>query len=163
MKFNIRMRKVKTSKFRVNNKKNLARAHKQASLDYRKEYQKKFNAAISRTDFSLQELKEMDHPYATRHGSIQTYGTLENYMVHKRSGLFKRSFRIKRKSNQYESQLDVGFDSPVRTEISYIIYGTKIMLPRNPVLGIYQKMEDQRRPARLLKKYLKKAMDKMKG
>lgn len=163
MKFNIRMRKVKTSKFGKVHKKTLFQAHKKASLDYRKEYLQKFNAAVSRKDFSLQQLKEMDHPYAARHGSIQTYGTLENYMVHKRSGLFKRSFRIKRKSNQYESQLDIGFDTPVSPRISYIINGTKIMLPRNPVFGIYQKMEDQRRPARLLKKYLKKAMDKMKG
>ena len=121
------MRKVKTSKFGKVYKKTLAKAHKQASLDYRKEYQKKFNDAVSRKDFSLQELKEMDHPYAARHGSIQTYGTLENYMVHKRSGLFKRSFRIKRKSNQFRTSVQthkeclqkVSFNSIRREERYY--------------------------------------------
>ena len=38
--------------------------------------------------------------------------------------------------------------------------GTRLMLPRNPIEGVRKLMEDQRRPRRLMMKYINKAIKK---
>ena len=163
MKFNIKMRKVKTSKLDKLTKKTAKEAHRKASEDYRKEYLRKLNDAVSRKDFSQHQLSRMDHPYATKHGGIQAVGTLKDFMVHTRSGGFKNAFRIDTiGSNQYQSNVNISFEYKEDYQ-KYVFEGTSIMFGRNPIEGVRKQMEDQRRPARLLKKYIKKAIkDSMK-
>ena len=163
MKFNIKMRKVKSSNFKDLSSKAMMKAHREASEEYKKEFLKKFNDAISRKDLSEDDLSKLDHPYAKRHGSIQTYGSLKDFMVHERTGSFKRSFKINSKgSNQYQSKVNISQTGSVRPYHSYVMYGTKKMLPRNPILGVQKQMENQRRPRRLLIKHINKQIKKSK-
>ena len=152
------MRKVKTSKFGTQSKKLIREAHRKASEDYRKEFQRKLDEAISRKDYTLDQLRHRDHPYATKHGSIRALGTLKDFMVHTRSGGFKGAFSFNTKgSNQFESHVNVVFN-PRENYQRYVFEGTSILIGRNPIEGVRKQMEDQRRPARLLKKYMKKAI-----
>ena len=161
MNFEIKMRKIKSSKIEKFIKKDIQKARKKASEDYKKEFLKKFDDATSRKDFSISDLKRRDHPYATKHGSIQTYGSLKDFMVHERTGSFKRSFKITTTgSNQYQSRIKVGQSGTVKPYHSAIMNGTRLMLPRNPIEGVRKLMEDQRRPRRLMMKYINKAIKK---
>lgn len=103
-------------------------------------------ANASRTDYSLDDLAEMDHPYARRHGTIQT-GPLGGayaqrpYMVQKRSGTLLSAIVGKPSASGqgYEVQA-----RPVAPHVQYVIQGTRVMLPRDVVQGTANEAVTQR-------------------
>ena len=157
MKFSIKMRKVTSQKAKDLPKKKLRKAHKDASQEYANEFRRRLNNAISRKDLSPEQLKEMDHPYAARHGRIRVFGTLKNFMVHERTGSFKSAFTIDNKgSNQNDQITNVRFNAR-KDHHNAVFYGTKRMIGRNPIAGVYYEMEKLKRPYRIYLKHIKKA------
>lgn len=156
MKFTIKWKQIKTKSAEKLLAKQLRQARKDASAEYAVEFKKRLNEAISRQDLSIAQLEQMDHPYARRHGKPQVYGSLKDFMVHERTGNFKGSFSINTiGSNQYVSQINVEFN-PTTDSASAVFYGTKRMLPRNPVQGVAKQMQKLDRGLRIYKKHLKK-------
>ena len=81
--------------------------------------------------YSPSELSSKNHPYARRHGSIQTsgLGSRPPYAVGTKSGKFAKSIKGQT-TNQYEYAITyVQNESTQR-----IVSGTKVMLPRNPIV-----------------------------
>jgi hypothetical protein len=80
--------------------------------------------------FSSDELANRNHPYARRHGSIQSaaIGTRPPYAVGRNTGNFAKSIQG-RTTNQYEYAITYK-DTPIA---KIIVQGTRIMLPRNPI------------------------------
>lgn len=81
--------------------------------------------------FSPSELASRNHPYARKHGTIQSsaIGTRPPYAVGRNTGQFAKSIKGKT-TNQYEYAIT--YDQNTTTE--RIVKGTKIMLPRNPIV-----------------------------
>ena len=85
--------------------------------------------------FSFEELSAKDHPYARRHGTIQktSVGQRPTYAVGKNTGAFAKSIKGKT-TNQYEYAITYE-DQPLT---KLIVYGTRIMLPRDPIAETVQ-------------------------
>lgn len=96
---------------------------------------------ISRTTFSLEDLKREKHPYARKYGE-KGKETIINpyYQVHKRTG--------KLRSSEKRGTIDASFsrgqltasaycqlDEKIAPHVIHVIYGTSKMIPR-PVLDI---------------------------
>lgn len=81
--------------------------------------------------FTPSELASRNHPYARKHGTIQTsaIGTRPPYAVGRNTGQFAKSIKG-RTTNQYEYAIT--YDDNPHTQ--RIVQGTKIMLPRNPIV-----------------------------
>ena len=81
---------------------------------------------------SPSELDSRGNPYARRHGSIQTgsIGSRPPYAVGRNTGKFAKSIKG-RTTNQYEYAITY----VENTEVKRIVEGTKIMLPRNPIVA----------------------------
>jgi hypothetical protein len=118
---------------------------------------------MSRTDYSLEELEEKDHPYATRHGRIVSGRlggafTRKPYMIHKRSGQLLKDLNISFDKNKRESTIFFGNDN-FYTE--RVIFGTKTspLIPRDVISGTYSenkvKKEIQREMYKPLKSIVK--------
>jgi hypothetical protein len=93
---------------------------------------------MSLKDHTLQELAEKDHPYASRHGSIQIHrsGTqsLANpeFRVHTHSGKLLRSLKTFQHENSAgPKRFSILADRGVAEHAEYVLLGTKIMLARN--------------------------------
>ncbi len=93
---------------------------------------------MSLTDHSLEELREMDHPYATRHGSIQIHrsGTksLANpeFRVHTHSGKLLRSLKTFQHFNSTgPKRFSIMSDKGVADYAEYVLGGTQKMFGRN--------------------------------
>jgi len=86
---------------------------------------------LSLTDHTLQDLADLDHPYARRHGAIQTgvLGHEPEWLVHKQSGELLGALQ--------HGPLGVGenygvwLDPTIAPHAEYVIEGTKTMLPRD--------------------------------
>ena len=93
---------------------------------------------VSRRDYTLQQLEQMDHPYATRHGTIQIHPQAP-YMIHTRSGKLRKSLDMKlvrrggRAGGGAQTYARVGFINGPPRYATLVVNGTRIMLPR-PVL-----------------------------
>ena len=99
---------------------------------------KQVEGNISRTDYSLEELADLDHPFASRHGAegIPVYDPY--WMVHKRSGKLLNSkksgtVRADVSGGTLEASAYVRLDENVAPHAAYVVYGTSRMIPR-PVL-----------------------------
>lgn len=93
---------------------------------------------MSRTDFSLKQLADMDHPFASRHGSqgIKVYDP--DWMIHKRSGKLLESkysgtIPASIESGRLLATAFIGLDEMKTSYAPYIVFGTSKMIPR-PVL-----------------------------
>ena len=94
---------------------------------------------ISRTDYSLEELRSMDHPYAKRHGRILT-GKLgmpfnnKPYLIHTRSGKLSKDLNIT--LNRSESVAKVYFGGSV-SYAEKVLVGTRTsrLIPRDVISG----------------------------
>lgn len=100
--------------------------------------------ASSVTTFTLAQLKDRDHPYATKHGKIRNISPLKSYNVHTRDGKFIKGFKITSKDLTLRSKgyARVNYDKRHARRKDYyygqaIFEGTKKMLPRNPIAGVY--------------------------
>lgn len=91
---------------------------------------------VSRTDYTLEQLAKMGHPYARRHGKIQSAKlggefTQRPYLVHKRSGAFKSSIR-----GRFAPSPSIGYDVYAQETVPWVrkvIMGSRYMLPRDVV------------------------------
>ena len=88
-------------------------------------------ANVSYRAYSPSELDDRGNPYARRHGSIKSgaIGTRPPYAVGRDSGRFAKSIKG-RTTNQYEYAITYVESA----EVKRIVEGTKIMLPRNPIV-----------------------------
>lgn len=114
---------------------------------------------MSRTDYSLDELEEKDHPYAVRHGRILT-GKLggafqrKPYMIHTRSGKLLKDLSIG--FNRSTSVASVFFDNKnFYTEI--VVKGTRTSptIPRDVITGTANLKYVQKRMYNVIRKELK--------
>ena len=89
--------------------------------------------AMSLTDHSLSELASLDHPYAARHGAIQTSKLgHDEHLVHKRSGRLVSSLkRRKAITSTGAAGFVVSVDPNKAPEAEWVILGTRNMLPRD--------------------------------
>lgn len=95
---------------------------------------------MSLTDHSLQDLADLDHPYAARHSGIQihkgTSATLSdttNY-IHTHSGKLRRAMRGEKKTDKIVYQISVNESAATNKSgdsyAKYVFQGTGIMHPR---------------------------------
>ena len=95
---------------------------------------------MSLTDHSLQDLADLDHPYAKRHSGIQIHqGTsakladTRNY-IHTHSGKLLRAMRGEKKTDKIVYQISVNESAATNKKgesyARYVFQGTDIMHPR---------------------------------
>ena len=87
---------------------------------------------VSYADHSLSALARMDHPYATRHGSIRIHGD-KPYIVHrqgKRKGSGNLHRNIQKKLMRSKRQYHIWVPNSPKY-FRYVIQGTKVMLGRD--------------------------------
>ncbi|MGI9554802.1 MAG: hypothetical protein ACR2M6_02405 [Vampirovibrionia bacterium] len=94
---------------------------------------------MSRTDFSLEELREKDHPYATRHGERILTGKLgmpfndnQSYLIHERTGAMKKDLKVKK--NKAEGSASLFFTNQ-SGHTRFVVEGTRTLLPRDVIAG----------------------------
>ena len=86
----------------------------------------------SRKDYTLQQLQNMDHPYASRHPGIQVHRP-KTWVVHKRTSQMLNSiggFPMTRKGKQ---KYRVGYIKSPPPHAFWVVRGTKVMHPRDTV------------------------------
>jgi len=89
---------------------------------------------VSLQDHSLADLARLDHPYARRHGSIQIHGNHPEW-VHEQSGTLRRSvYGRLEPTGSGGGRFVVGFDETIAPHAKYVVFGTRVMLPRDPLL-----------------------------
>lgn len=88
--------------------------------------------AVSLRDHSMQDLAEMDHPYARRHGKIGVHGGAA--LVHTRSGRMLAALKAEQPSAR---TFRYGFDTSVAPHAVYVLQGTRVMLARDVFRVIY--------------------------
>jgi len=93
---------------------------------------------ISRKDYSLEELAELDHPFAKRHGERGKPIYDPYWMVHTRTGKLKSSVKSGTEKalvsgGALMASAFVQLDATVASHAAYVVYGTSRMIPR-PVL-----------------------------
>ena len=86
-------------------------------------------ANISVRDHTLQSLRNMDHPYAKRHGAIQVHPEAP-YKVHRHTGRMANALYQKTLTGKPVFE-EIGFDYARQKYFRYVLEGTKVMLPRN--------------------------------
>ena len=97
---------------------------------------------LSYTDHSLSDLRDLDHPYAKRHGSIKVHGGNQR-VVHKQSGVLLNSLRVEKlpsanspTGEAYAVWFDlndtwVTWSKGSGSYAAFVVQGTKYMLPRD--------------------------------
>lgn len=90
---------------------------------------------ISLDDHSLKDLRDLDHPYARRHGKIDTgaLGHSPEWEVHTQTGDLLRSLRVGLLPSARppgESWV-VWFDVDAAPHAVFVVQGTPLMLPRD--------------------------------
>jgi hypothetical protein len=87
---------------------------------------------ITRTDHTLQQLADLDHPYATRHASIQVHPG-QTYLVHLQKGKLASSLssEVARRpggaGGGAHSVARIGFLRGAPVYAKYVLWGTKMM------------------------------------
>lgn len=99
--------------------------------------------AVSRRDYSLKQLADMDHPYSRRHGSPKVHGGQP--LVHTRSGKMLAALKVEKHGKR---SVRVGFDESVAPHANYVIQGTRVMLPRDVFRFIY---DDEKKALSIVK------------
>jgi len=101
---------------------------------------------ISSTDYSLEDLAAMGHPYAKRHGpqGIQIHDPY--WQVHTQSGtLLNSKYKNTKKASITAGQLSagayVGVDEQTAPHVNAVIYGTSKMIPRNFLSGSLERVK----------------------
>ena len=138
----IALRKAQTA---ANGRRVLGRAFERAGALLLEQIRKN----ISLTDHTLEDLAKMDHPYAKRHGSIQIHQGTTGYfitnptsLVHSHAGKLVNALSGKfvRSRKAYKVRLN-------RSKAKYakwIVEGSKVMLPRDPLWDTATHPEMQR-------------------
>ena len=99
--------------------------------------------AVGLRDHSLSELALLDHPYARRHGSVRIH-TSSPWQVHRRPSPLNPNHRNQTDGlyNATRGQFyrigtspvyEVYFDTNAAPEAEYVVRGTRVMLPRDPL------------------------------
>lgn len=102
-----------------------------------KVFHAKVRQNISLTDHSLQDLADMGHPYAARHGAIRIHGSGSESLatpsarVHRQSGKLLQA--LKSEPAPTQPGWRVGFDTSVAPHAVFVVSGTRVMLPRDVV------------------------------
>ena len=121
---------------------------------------KQLEKNISRSDFTLQELADMDHPFARRHGSDKGTPVYSPYwMVHKRTGQLLQSKESGTlpagvSGGNLKATAFVMLNPAIAKHALYVVYGTSKMIPRPVVTGSGEQVADK--AFKLLKETLKK-------
>ena len=121
-------------------------------------------AAMSRTDYSLEQLKIRNHPYSkTRRPSIETSAIppLRDYMIHTRSGRLRKSLTLR--INRIHRGLNKGFAAQIYflnppEYAGGVFFGTKVTHGRDPLNSIVALPYTRRRVSELLRSGLEKAI-----
>lgn len=85
---------------------------------------------ITRSDHSYSQLRAMDHPYASRHGSIRVHSG-ETHVVHSHSGRMAASLQggLVRSGRSPLYRIDFGSAPP--PYVRHVIMGTRVMSSRD--------------------------------
>ena len=92
-----------------------------------------------RDGHGAKEFRDMDHPYATRHGDeIDTGGHDPYYQVHRQGGDLRKSERggtteAAISGGRLTATAFVGLDQNIAPHAAFVVFGTSKMIPR-PVL-----------------------------
>jgi hypothetical protein len=88
---------------------------------------------LSSRKHTLEDLERLDHPYAKRHGSINTssLGGMKDYEIHDRDGKFAEALKVRKSGAASE----VYFDESVAEHIKYVLEGTRTMHGRDVIMG----------------------------
>lgn len=104
---------------------------------------KKVIANASRKDYTLSQLKGLNHPFAKRHGQIMGSSlggdfVSKPWMVHKREGNFvKNIYKVVKtggKNNRTTYRISYNYGNP---NVRRIVRGTQVMEPRNVIGETY--------------------------
>ncbi len=84
-------------------------------------------------DHKLQDLADKDHPYARRHGSIQIH-TRKPWQVHSQTGTMKNATQGAAITQPGGAPgYEVFFNLFLAPHARHVIWGTNVMLPRDPL------------------------------
>ena len=108
---------------------------------------------VSKKSYSQSQLESLDHPYAKRHGSIQSLSDRLPFEVGRKTGKFASSI-VGKTTNQYEYAIT--YKSSEMTKI--IVLGTKIMIGRDPINEGFKTKKLQDVFKKTIKSEFKKAM-----
>lgn len=101
---------------------------------------------VSSTAYTLAELARKDHPYARRHREILPIFRRRKYMldgrhaVHVRTGTLRNALRGSMRQGR-QVAYDLDFDRNAAPWVSYVLEGTRYMLPRDPLWQTAQSPE----------------------
>lgn len=111
---------------------------------------------ITRKDHSLEQLAELDHPYAVRHGNIQIH-TSEPWVVHEQTGRMAAAmFNGPATSKAGNPAYEVGVDENRAPHVRDVIQGTDVMLARDPLWQTALLPETQKEMMKSIVRYLGK-------
>ena len=102
---------------------------------------------------SLSDLASLDHPYAKRHGKIQSVPNRRTFEVGKTSGKFSSSINGVT-TNQYEYAIRYKKNE----ETERIVLGTKVMIGRDPINEGFKTKSIKNLFKKTIKSEFKKAM-----
>lgn len=88
--------------------------------------------AVGLKDHSLSDLALMDHPYARRHGSIRIH-TSAPWQVHRQTDNLYNATRGTFFHIGSTPMYEVSFDVSQAPEAKFVVAGTRVMLPRDPL------------------------------
>ena len=112
---------------------NMRRAGRKAMDAAGKAFLTEARRRVGLRDHSLSDLADKGHPYARRHGSISIH-TRKPWQVHNQSSRLKTATKGKSiTGNRGIPGYAVFFDVQQAPHARYIVFGTKIMLPRDPL------------------------------
>ena len=118
---------------------------------------KETRAAISRRDFSLQQLRDMGHPYARAGGATpRVHGGKP--LIHTQSGRLLASLTGKMEGKR---SYRWGFDEAKAPHAPMVILGTRVMLPRDVFRMVYNDKEKSKNVISRMQKSLIRAVTKM--
>tara|TARA_B100000282_G_scaffold198765_1_gene145360 strand:+ start:9054 stop:9521 length:468 start_codon:yes stop_codon:yes gene_type:complete len=114
---------------------------------------KKVKGFASKKAYSLDDLSALDHPYAKRHGNIKGLSDRKKFEVGTSSGKFMGSIQGNT-TNQYEYAITY----KPNDEVSRIVLGTRVMLPRDPITEGFKTKEVKSLFVKTLRTQFKKAV-----
>lgn len=114
--------------------------------------------AITRQDHTLQDLADLDHPYARRHRSIQIHRDTP-WWVHKQKGeLVTALYGASLSGPGGQPAFEVGLNPIIAPHAVFVTQGTKRMLPRDPIWSVASLPSTQDKMMRAIVKELGQKM-----
>lgn len=109
---------------------------------------KKVTQNMSRTDYSVEQLSLLDHPFASRHGDEGRHVYEPYYMIHKRSGSLLRAkekgiLEASFQGSKLEAAAFVKIDADQAEHALYVVFGTSRMIPRPVLVGSRDQVVDK--------------------